>query len=124
MQKLELSMLGAVVPQIFGALILLVGLILAVSMRQSLGRSAAGLAIAATALGILNFLAITWWQLFGVQTVIYDGGDNRYAILSIVNVLFGLLHLTWTTLLLSAVFVGRRRPPVVQTATLAPDSPL
>lgn len=124
MESFDLSLLGVILPQVVGMLLMLAGLAAALALRTRLGSAATGLTVAATGLGVLDFLIGTWWQAFGLRSVIEDGGDSRYAVISFVSLALWLLHLVWTGLLIGAVFAGRRRPPVVENAVMAPGSPL
>ncbi|GAA2363171.1 hypothetical protein Cme02nite_40850 [Catellatospora methionotrophica] len=124
METFELSMLGVMVPQAVNALVLIAVGIAALMMRARLGSTVTALTVAAAAIGTLDFLASAWWQSFGIRSVIMGDGEGRYTLISIVGLVFWLVHLVWTSLLIAAVFVGRRRPPVVENAVMAPGSPL
>ncbi len=118
----DFGMLGYAVPQLIGALPFLVGLVLALTMRARLGAVATGLAMAACVLGIVGVLISTWWGLWGIRAV-YEA-DGSSTVIGIVSVLIALLHLVWLSLLVAAVFAGRRPAVVVRDAVPAPDSPL
>ncbi len=119
----DVGMLGYAVPQLIGAVPFLVGLILAVAMRARLGAVATGLTVAACVLGIVGMLISTWWGLWGIRAV-YQDLDSPMNAVAAVNVLLGLLHVVWLSLLVGAVFAGRRHAVVVRDAVPAPDSPL
>ncbi|GAB4047270.1 hypothetical protein [Catellatospora paridis] len=124
MESFDLSLLGVILPQAVGVLLMIAGLVAALTLRARLGSTATGLTVAATGLGALTFLISTWWQTFGLRSVIEEGGGSRYAMISFVSLVLWLLHLVWTGLLIGAVFAGRRRPPVVENAVMSPGSPL
>ncbi|BCJ72600.1 hypothetical protein CS0771_21440 [Catellatospora sp. IY07-71] len=119
----DVGMLGYALPQLIGAVPFLVGLILALTMRVRLGAVATGLTMTACVLGIVGVLISTWWGLWGIRTV-YEDFDSPMNAVAAVNVVLGLLHLLWLSLLVAAVFAGRRHAVVVRDAVPAPDSPL
>ncbi|MEU7821255.1 hypothetical protein [Catellatospora sp. NPDC049133] len=124
MESFDLSLLGIILPQLVGVLLMIAGLIAALAQRARLGSLATALTVAATGLGAVTFVISTWWQAFGIRSVIEDGGEGRYTLISVVALILWLMHLVWTGLLIGAVFAGRRRPPVVENAVLTPGSPL
>ncbi|MEV4411088.1 hypothetical protein [Catellatospora sp. NPDC049609] len=122
LETFDVSMLGYLVPQLVGAVPFLIGLILALAMRARIGPLAAGLTLAACALGLLGVIINAWWGLWGIRAAV-EGGSPQTTIV-VVNLVLGLIHLAWLSLLVGAVFAGRRQLPVVRTAVPAPDSPL
>lgn len=119
----DVGMLGYAVPQLIGAVPFLVGLVLALAMRARLGALATGLTTAACVLGILGVLISTWWGLWGIRMV-YEADGSPTTVIGIISVLIAVLHLVWLSLLVAAVFAGRRHAVVVRDAVPAPDSPL
>lgn len=124
MESFDLSMLGALLPQTVNALVLIAAGVTALALRARLGSAATWLTVAACAIGTVDSAISAWWQLFGIRSVIEDGGDSRYTVISVFSLALWLVHLIWISLLVVAVFVGRRRPPVVENAVMAPGSPL
>ncbi|GAA1412752.1 hypothetical protein ACFQZ4_30105 [Catellatospora coxensis] len=111
MESFELSMLGALLPQTVSAVVLIAAGVTALALRARLGSAATWLTVAAATIGAVDFMAGAWWQVYGIRSVIEDGGDSRYTVISVVSLVFWFFHLVWTSLLIVAVFVGRRRPP-------------
>ncbi|GIG00735.1 hypothetical protein [Catellatospora citrea] len=122
MEEFDMTMLGVIVPQAVGVLMMIAALVAALVMRGRLGVAATGLTVAATALGALTFVFNAWWQSAGVRMVFEGGGDGRYTVLTVVSLATWAMHLLWTGLLIAAVFAGRRRTPVVQNVVLGPGS--
>jgi hypothetical protein len=119
----DVSMLGYLVPQLLGGLPFLAGLILALVRRAQLTAAATGLTVAACVLGLLGVALSAWWGTFGFR-MLFEGVDRPLVALNVVNQLLGLVHLAWLSLLVGAVFAGRRQVPAVRTAVPAPGSPL
>ncbi|MFC7245140.1 hypothetical protein ACFQO7_21905 [Catellatospora aurea] len=119
MESFDLSMLGALLPQTVNAIVLIAAGITAYALRARLGSAATWLTVAATAIGAVDFMASAWWQLWGIRSVIEGGGGPRYTMITVVSLVFWFIHLVWTSLLIAAVFVGRRRPTALPAVEIS-----